>query len=96
MRDHVPLLRRLRWGHLPFANLRFDTGPDHHLDWKCEMDAKAKHLKAFDCDWVGNHIRPGNYEIRKATDIWSGNKDEWWDSVELEQASIKPASACMQ
>jgi hypothetical protein len=29
--DRVPLLRRLRWGEVPFANLRFRNGPNNRL-----------------------------------------------------------------
>ena len=82
--DHVPILRRLRWeSSIGFANLRFDTGPEHHLKWKCEVNARKNGAKLFDCDWVGNHIRPGTYTVRSSKEVWSGNKDEWWDSVEL-------------
>lgn len=78
MKDHVPVLRRLRWGNVPFANLRFDTGPDRHLQWNCQVGAREQGINTiFDCDWVGNHVRPGRYPIREAKDIWSGNKDEW-------------------
>ena len=31
LRDHVPLLRRMRWGAVPFANLRFRNGPHNRL-----------------------------------------------------------------
>ncbi|KAK9808172.1 hypothetical protein WJX73_005073 [Symbiochloris irregularis] len=86
LEDHVPLMRRLRWDTVavPFANLRFETGPDHHLKFSCEVD-KGQHPDVFDCDWVGGHLRPGNYTIRNSQDIYVGNKDEWADSVELEQ-----------
>ena len=70
MQDHVPILRRLRWGHLGFANLRFDTGAQHRLDWKCEFGVRERGVKTtFDCDWVGNHIRPGSYRIRQVCQI---------------------------
>jgi hypothetical protein len=31
MSDHVPVLRRLRWGQVPYANLRFRNGPHDRL-----------------------------------------------------------------
>ena len=95
MKDHVPLFRRLRWGQIPFANLRFATGRDYHLEWNCEIGAVERGVKhALDCDWVGNHLRPGGLPIRNAEDIIAGNKDEWWDSTEMSQASHMMIRAC--
>ena len=35
MTDHVSVLRRLRWGQVPFANLRYRNGPNDRL--KCAL-----------------------------------------------------------
>ena len=91
LKDHVPILQRLRWGEIGFANLRFQQTEGYDLQFDCQIDAIAQGNRAvFDCDWVGNHVRPGGYQLRAAADIWTGNKDEWWDSVELEQVRAAP------
>ena len=33
--DHVPVLRRLRWGEVPYANLRYRNGPHNNLKYGC-------------------------------------------------------------
>ena len=82
----MPILQRLRWGEIGFANLRFQQTATYDLQFECQIESyRAGNLGVFDCSWVGNYIRPGGYQLRAAEDIWTGNKDEWWDSVELEQ-----------
>ena len=41
---------------------------DHSLDWHCKIDAYAggNVWDMFDCNWVGNHVRPGSYKPRGA------------------------------
>lgn len=51
MTDHVPLLRRLRWGVLPFANLRHRNGPSGRLAWQCGTRTTDPIFAAFSCDW---------------------------------------------
>ena len=50
----MPILQRLRWGQLGFANLRYATGPDFDLEWECSVGAEARGEKfgQFDCGWV--------------------------------------------
>ena len=62
----MPILQRLRWGLIGFANLRYATGPNHDLPFKCSVGAIARGEKwaDFDCDWVGNTLRPGHYRPR--------------------------------
>ena len=58
LRDHVPLLKRLRWGALPFANLRYLNGPDDRLPWRCGKHFNDSVFQRFtnrhyyDCNWV--------------------------------------------
>ena len=85
MKDHVPLLRRLRWGEVPYGSLRFRNGPDNRLAWKCSGQTDDEAFKKFDCNWVGNWIYPGTMKPRKERQINSMNKDEWIDSVELKE-----------
>ena len=62
----MPILQRLQWGKLSFANLRYNNS-DHSLAWNCEvgMLARGEKWAQFDCDeFVGNHLRPGNYKPR--------------------------------
>jgi hypothetical protein len=47
IRDHLPILKSLRWGEVPFANLRYKTVP-----WDCGM------ADFFDCTWEGWWLRP--------------------------------------
>ena len=35
--DHVAVLRRLRWGEVPYANLRYRNGPNNNL--KCALSS---------------------------------------------------------
>ena len=88
LRDHVPLLRRLRWGALPFANLRFLNGPDDRLPWRCGKHFYDSVFERFtsapyDCDWVGNIIRPGDLQPRIQSQVTALTKDEWYDSMEM-------------
>ena len=39
LRDHIPILRRLKWGALPYANLRYQHTPSTPLDWRCGAQA---------------------------------------------------------
>ena len=96
MNDHVPILQRLRWGEIGFANLRFQQTANNDLQFQCEVDSYRRgNLGVFDCSWVGNTVRPGGYQLRDAADIWTGNKDEWWDSVELEQVGLLSSAKCI-
>lgn len=93
MKDHVPILQRLRWGQIPFANLRYSNGPGKRLDWECGDKTALEEFKGFDCDWSGSHLYPKNIKPRKASDLNAGNKDVWWDSVELREVSKSSASS---
>ncbi|KAK9919029.1 hypothetical protein WJX75_008842 [Coccomyxa subellipsoidea] len=81
--DHVPVLRRLRWGEVPYGNLRFRNGPHNRLRWKCGNETADPAFRKFDCNWVGNWIYPGSLKPRREKLITPMNKDEWIDSVEL-------------
>lgn len=81
----MPLLRRLRWGEVPYGSLRFRNGPDNRLAWKCSGQTDDEAFKKFDCNWVGNWIYPGTMKPRKERQINNMNKDEWIDSVELKE-----------
>lgn len=39
---------------------------DLSLDWHCKVNAYASSdfWGMFDCEWVGNHLRPGSYKPR--------------------------------
>ena len=94
MKDHVPLLQRLRWGALPFANLRYSPGG--RLDWECGNRTSSEEFRRFDCDWQGSHLRPRDLKPRKARELNVGNKDCWWDSVELREVqNTHPFGRCM-
>jgi hypothetical protein len=88
IKDHVPILQRLRWGQLPFANLRYANSPGDRLDWECGERTTIEEFKLFDCDWEGNHLRPRDIRPRKASELNVGNKDIWWDSIELREVRI--------
>lgn len=88
MKDHVPLLRRIRWGEVPYANLRYRNGPANRLHWKCGNETDDPAFKKFDCNWVGNWIYPGSLKPRKEKLITPMNKDEWIDSVELTEVGL--------
>ena len=90
IKDHVPLLRRLRWGEIPYANLRYRNGPDNRLPWKCRGQTDDEAFLKFDCNWVGNWLRPGSMPPRKERDITPMNKDEWIDSLEVNEVSDGP------
>lgn len=81
----MPILQRLRWGQLPFANLRYANSPGDRLDWECGERTTIQEFKQFDCDWQGNHLRPRDMRPRKASELNAGNKDIWWDSIELRE-----------
>lgn len=87
MKDHVPVLQKLRWGQLEFANLRYSNSPGNRLDWECGDNTDLEEFKGFDCDWPGSHLWPKSMRPRRAADLNSGNKDAWWDSVELREVS---------
>ena len=87
IKDHVPLLRRLRWGDVPYANLRYRNGPDNRLPWKCRGQTDEEAFLKFDCNWVGNWIHPGSMKPRREKDITPMNKDEWIDSLEMNEVS---------
>ena len=84
----MPILQRLRWGQLPFANLRYANSPGDRLDWECGERTTIQEFKRFDCDWQGNHLRPRDMRPRKARELNAGNKDIWWDSIELREVSL--------
>lgn len=90
IKDHVPLLRRLRWGEVPYASLRYRNGPDNRLPWKCRGQTDDEAFLKFDCNWVGNWLRPGSMQPRKEKDITPMNKDEWIDSLEVNEVSDRP------
>lgn len=83
----MPVLQRLRWGEIPFANLRYANAPNNRLDWECGEHTKLEEFKAFDCNWQGSHLRPRGLKPRKASELNMGNKDVWWDSIELREVS---------
>jgi hypothetical protein len=88
MEDHVPILRRLRWGEVSYANLRYRNGPNNRLKWKCGHMTDDQQFKKFDCNWVGNWIYPGTLKPRKEKLITPMNKDEWVDSIELAEVLL--------
>lgn len=89
LRDHVPMLRRLRWGALPFANLRFLNGPNDRLPWRCgkhfndSVFQRFSHRQYTDCNWVGHIIRPNAIQPRMQDQVSDLTKDEWYDSLEM-------------
>jgi hypothetical protein len=80
-RDHVPILRRLKWGSFGFANLRF--APGTRLEWACGNNTDDPNFKPFDCNWVGGVMNMTGMGPRKANVVNVMNKDEWGDSIEL-------------
>eukprot|EP00884_Botryococcus_braunii_P021084 jgi/Botrbrau1/765/Bobra.0181s0022.2 len=80
-RDHVPILRRLKWGSFGFANLRF--APGTRLEWACGNNTDDPNFKPFDCNWVGGVMHMTGMAPRKANLVNVMNKDEWGDSIEL-------------
>ena len=94
LRDHVPLLRRLRWGSMGFANLRFQNGPADRLPWRCGKHFNDAVFQRFtsrhynDCNWVGNVIRPQALEPRTEAKVNELTRDEWYDGVEM--FSVRP------
>ena len=58
--------------------------------WRCGGQTDDSRFKKFDCNWVGNWIRPGGLAPRRERDITLMNKDEWVDSVELREARSLP------
>jgi hypothetical protein len=55
------------------------------LRWRCNGQTDDERFKRFDCNWVGNWLRPGGMQPRHARDITHMNRDEYVDSVELAQ-----------
>ena len=53
MKDVVPVLQRLRWGEIGFANLRFSPFSDQ--EWTCGEGW-------LPCDWAGGTIHIGELE----------------------------------
>ena len=53
--------------------------------WRCRGQTEDERFQRFDCNWVGNWIRPGSARPRSARLITPMNRDEWVDSVELAQ-----------
>ncbi len=92
--DHVPILRRVRWGQVPYGNLRYRNGPHNRLRWKCGNETADPAFRKFDCNWVGNWIYPGSLKPRREKLITPMNKDEWIDSVELTEVSSVPSFEC--
>ena len=84
----MPVLRRLRWGEVPYGNLRFRNGPHNRLRWKCGNETADPAFRKFDCNWVGNWIYPGSLKPRREKLITPMNKDEWIDSVELTEVRV--------
>ena len=74
-------------GEIPYANLRYRNGPDNRLPWKCRGQTDDEAFLKFDCNWVGNWLRPGSMQPRKEKDITPMNKDEWIDSLEVNEVS---------
>lgn len=53
MDDKVPLLKRLRWGEVAYANLRHK----HFTGWDCGSPHEGKN---FPCGWDGAIMTPRN------------------------------------
>ncbi|KAK9808138.1 hypothetical protein WJX73_000955 [Symbiochloris irregularis] len=89
LHDHVPLLRRLKWGALPFANIRYSNGPQDRLPWRCgkhfndSIYQRYTNRHYYDCNWVGNIVRPYNLEPRASAEVQELTQDEWYDSLEM-------------
>ena len=47
----MPVLQRLRWEAVPFANLRYANSPGDRLDWECGNRTELEEFQKFDCDW---------------------------------------------
>ena len=58
--------------------------------WKCRGQTDDEAFLKFDCNWVGNWLRPGSMQPRKERDITPMNKDEWIDSLEVNEVSDRP------
>lgn len=80
--------RRHTW---PLKLLMIWTGD--RLDWECGKRTKLEEFKGFDCDWQGSHLWPRDGRPRKEKELNVGNKDVWWDSVELREVCT-PESDC--
>jgi hypothetical protein len=85
LRDKVPILRRLKWGSFPYANLRY--APGERLQWVCGNRTNDTYWSRLSCDWVGLVVRPQGMEPRKQGDVSAGHEDEWMESVELHAVS---------
>eukprot|EP00884_Botryococcus_braunii_P008306 jgi/Botrbrau1/17477/Bobra.0054s0064.1 len=80
LQDHVPVIRRLKWGAFPFANLRYSPG--ERLQWSCGRRSRDA-WREMSCSWVGLKIRPRGMSPRTQNMISIRNADEWQDSTEL-------------
>jgi hypothetical protein len=81
MHDHVPIIKRLRWGTFGYANLRYTPGK--RLDWLCGDRTTDWPFRELSCNWVGLRLRPRGVPPRKASTITQKNRDEWKLSIEL-------------
>lgn len=84
LRDHVPVIRRLKWGSFPYANLRY--APGERLQWSCGKRTTSG-WKDISCNWVGLKTRPNGMAPLREDMISIRNKDEWQDSMELNSVS---------
>lgn len=55
------------------------------LDWECGKRTTIEEFKKFDCNWQGSFLEPRSMKPRKERELNVGNKDCWWDSVELRE-----------
>ena len=84
--DIVPVLQRLRWGEIDFANLRY--GPVEAVNWDCGPDAQA--WKKLPCDWDGGTLYPGDLD---ACDRHGMDKTDMLrvNSEDSQQVCVMPA-----
>ncbi len=62
--------------------------------WRCKGQTDDERFQRFDCDWVGNWLRPGTMRPRRERDITHMNRDEYVDSVELAQVRLIRQRSC--
>ena len=60
--------------------------------WLCAQQSNDSAWREFDCNWVGSFLYPTSLRPRQAARIHTMNKDEWFDSLTLAQASAPLSS----
>jgi hypothetical protein len=79
------VLRRLRWGNLGFANLRY--APGKRLDWWCadKQPNRGNQYEKLNCDFVGNWIFPSGFEPMNISEVYLSLVDDWDYSIIMTQ-----------